>query len=667
MPLMIRVGAAAAPLAAAAMALVWAYVYGGGAEPGIFDHAGLAVTWGLPAAKLVFNIASAGTIGTLVLALFALPRDGQAYRAALRFAAWSAVLWAAGATVHTAATFLFIANAASSASLDEAFIAFFTQIDAGRAGALTAVTAAAVAVSCFCLHSSRMVAITVLLAFAGLVPLALKSHAAGGADHADSTTSIVVHAAAAAVWLGGLLALVALRRALPGGQLAVVVRRYSTLALISFIALAASGFLAAWTRTSSIEGVLSPYGGILLAKAAALIVLGLFGALHRRWSLNRLDRDRDRGGRHFAALAVAELAVMGAASGMAAALGRTEPPPAVASGDLDALLPQPGLWEYTSRWAPDPLWSLACGFAVFFYLAGIRRLRAEGRSWPLHRTVLWLAGVAVLFAVTNGGIHIYQGYLFSAHVLTQMALTSVVPLLLVPAAPLALAVLTVRDRADGSEGAKEFLLGTLQPALTALGRNPSVSVFILALCLFATYNTPLLDWSVRDQIGYSAMTVLALLSGCLVTTALGGAIDSGGQSFPRRLLPEVSGVAGLYGFWGWGWKLSDQASALEEPWHVSVGQPWVSSPAAAPELGATLMWSLGAASVTIIALMLMAHRSPDPQCRTGHQPATQGMPARVARGCPDGAGAGEGCEGRFRVDPAVVRVRGEDDRRGHRA
>jgi transposase len=32
-----------------------------------------------------------------------------------------------------------------------------------------------------------------------------------------------------------------------------------------------------------------------------------------------------------------------------------------------------------------------------------------------------------------------------------------------------------------------------------------------------------------------------------------------------------------------------------------------------------------------------------------------------------GAGAGEGCEGRFRTEPAVVRVRGEDDRRGHRA
>lgn len=47
--------------------------------------------------------------------------------------------------------------------------------------------------------------------------------------------------------------------------------------------------------------------------------------------------------------------------------------------------------------------------------------------------------------------------------------------------------------------------------------------------------------------------------------------------------------------------------------------------------------------------------------------AVETMSARVAGGCRDGICAGEGGEGGFGRDPAVVRVGGEDDRGGHRA
>jgi putative copper export protein len=529
-------------LAAGMLSLLWAYNYGGGADPGLFDRAGPAVTWGLPAAKMVVNLAAAGTIGALVLAAFALPRGGTANEHALRFAGWSAAAWAAGAALHTSANFFFIANRAPSTGFGDGFLTFLTRIDAGRSGALTTLIAAGVAVSCFRLRGPRILALTAVAAFAGLLPLIMKSHAAGGAGHADSTTSLFVHSAAAAVWLGGLLTLVVLRPVLPAGHLGVTVRRYSTLALISFMALAVSGFLGALARISSIEALLSPYGVIVLAKAGVFIILGLFGALHRRWSVNRMEGDPDRGGRHFAALAVAELAVMGAASGMAAALARTEPPQAVVSGELDGVLPGPGLWEYLSRWAPDPLWSLVCGFAVFAYLAGVRRLRAGGGSWPAYRTVLWLAGVAILFMVTNGGVHVYQRYLFNAHVLTQMMLTAVVPLLLVPAAPLTLAKLAVRARTDGSTGAREFLERSVQPVLTALHRDPSLAIFILAASLFAIYYTPLLEWAAVGQIGYSIMSLLALLSGCFATSALTGTADPGTSSVPPR--PALDPVTG---------------------------------------------------------------------------------------------------------------------------
>jgi putative copper resistance protein D len=569
------------------------------------------VTWGLPAARLISTVASAGTIGTLVLAVFALPHSGTAYGTALRFAGWSAAVWAAGAAVHTYANFLFIANTAPSAGLGEAFLTYLTKIDAGRAGTLTTLIAGAVAVSCLYLQSPRIMAGTAAVAFTGLLPLVMKSHAAGGTDHADSTTAIFLHAAAAAVWMGGLLALVVLRQVLPGGQLGAIVRRYSTLALISFIALIVSGFLGVLARITTIEALLSPYGAIVLAKAGVFIILGLFGALHRRWSLHRLDNDPKRVGRHFAALAVVELGVMGAAAGMAVALARTEPPQRAAAGKLDAVLPEPGLWEYVTQWAPDPLWSVVCGIAAFTYLTGVRRFRAAGGSWPVLRTVLWLAGVALLFMVTNGGVHVYQGYLFNAHVLTQMMLTAVVPLLLVPAAPLTLAQLTARARTDGSCGAREFVDRSVQPILAALRRDPALAISILAASLFLIYFTPLLEWSAVGQIGYSVMSLLALLSGCVSTAALTGAQAFGTSGALRKRLPVVAGMAGIYAFCGW--KLGEQAPSLELAWYTSVGRPWGPSPAAAAEVAGPTMWLIAAVTLPVITAMVVAQRTPRSQ------------------------------------------------------
>ena len=222
----------------------------------------------------------------------------------------------------------------------------------------------------------------------------------------------------------------------------------------------------------------------------------------------------------------------------------------------------------------------------------------------MHRTFLWLAGMAVLFVVTNGGLHIYQGYLFNAHVLTQMSLTAVVPLLLVPAAPLTLAELAVRPRTDGSTGAREILLRTVRPLLTVFKRDPLICIFLLAACLFASYYTPLLEWSAGGQLGYSAATLLALSVGCLVTAALTGAMAPETDRPPGRRWPVVAGLAGLYAYSGW--KLSTQATELERPWYTSVGQPWGSSLLAAADVGGAIMWTIAAASLAAMTLGLLA-------------------------------------------------------------
>lgn len=615
--------AGAVVLAGGLVALVIAFYPQAATEAGALSRTGSAVIWGLPTAKLMFNLAAACALGSLVLALFALPPQGKAFSGALRFAGVSAALWAFTGACLTFLTFHSLANVALfSQGSGAAFISFLADVDAGRRGALSVLVAAVVALLCFvvnslaakpgssaargsALKSQRGVMLAILLSVAGLVPLTLNSHAASGGSHPDSTLSVVMHMGAAAIWLGGLLALVALRRSLDAALVATVVGRYSTLALVSFAALAVTGLLAGWAGLGSLAAVVTPYGTIIAAKSAAFVVLGIFGVLHRRSILARLERDPHRGGRTFAMLAVTELAVMGVASGLAAALARTPPPTIAETGPLDEAGQIPSLVDAVSGWKLDPLWSLVCGMAAFLYLAGLRRLRLQGGSWAAYRTVLWLVGIGLLFIVTNGGLHAAQEYHISAHVLTQMILTAAVPLFLVPAAPLTLAELTVPWRRDGTVGGAEVIGGAVRSAQTAMA-DPIGAAVGLAATLAVLYYTPLLQYSSATQFGYAAMTVPALIFGCLFIASLWRPFGLPSSSTMTVRMLALGGAAVLYGFHGWA--LAQQPDQLpdarREPWQITV-DPAVDLSLAGAEPAGIGMWALAAASLALVAAVLL--------------------------------------------------------------
>lgn len=620
------VAAAAMILGCGLLALFVAYSTEAGKEAAFLDRTGAVVIWGLPVAKLVFNVAAAGTVGPLILALFALPPKGKTFSKALVLAGISAVLWTAAAAAISVLTFHSLANLPLfSEGSGAIFVSFLTDVDAGRRNALTVVITATVALLCFGVQSQRAVAVTAVLASTGLIPLALNSHAAGGASHADSTVSVVMHMAAAAIWIGGLATLVLLRRTL-GTELLAAVRRYSTLALLSFLALAISGLAAGVTGIGTLEGLATPYGLILLAKTAALGVLGVFGALHRKWILTKLASVPGRARTTFSALAVAELAVMAAASGLAAALARTPPPTVSQAAPAPVSLRLPGLADVLGSWKPDALWIFLCAGALFLYAAGVRRVRNRGGHWPAYRAGLWVAGVALLFLVTNGGLRVYQEYLISAHVTTQMLLIAVVPLLLVPGAPLTLAKLAAVPRQDGTIGGAEALTLLLRSVMSATSA-PYMAAAGLAAVLAALYYTPLLEYSSRTQFGYQAMVLLALLSGCLFTASLARATDGGPGSSPASRLVTIGAVAALYA--AHGWALAQQADQLpdsrRQEWLISVGQPWDQPVLAVVEPAGMAMWIIAAGTLLVAAAAVLStsrrRRNPDARHRSATAPA----------------------------------------------
>ena len=127
-----------------------------------------------------------------------------------------------------------------------------------------------------------------------------------------------VHVLAVVLWVGGLGALVALRSR---PALALAVPRFSALALVCFLAVAVSGSVASWTRLPELSLLWTTgYGGLLLAKAVLLLVLGAVGWLHRRRTVVAVARGEQGA---FARLAAAEVGLMAVALGLAVALTRT--------------------------------------------------------------------------------------------------------------------------------------------------------------------------------------------------------------------------------------------------------------------------------------------------------------------------------------------------------
>jgi putative copper resistance protein D len=615
-----RLAALAGPavllLAVAFGSLLAALAYGGGADAPLAADPGALVRYGLPAAKLVVNLGAAGTLGALVLASYALTAKKPEFGRALDVAAASSAVWAVSSAATGFFSFLSVYN--QPVSLDPRFgdllSSFLTTTALGQAWLATTLIAATLTVLCFAVRNHTAIVFVAALSVVGLVPMALQGHSGGTADHDAAITAIFLHIVFAAIWLGGLLTLILLRPVLTETRLRAVVERYSTLALISFIVVASSGYVSAEIRVVTLANLLTPYGILVLVKVFALGSLGLFGVLQRRFLIARMSRTTAARPGYFWWLVSAELAFMGLASGLAAALARTAPPaadtpasqlatPTPAELLTGRALPLPPTFlRYVTLWNFDLLWVILCGFAIFFYAAGVLRLHRRGDRWPLHRIVLWVAGILLLFYVTNGGVNVYEKFLFSSHMLAHMTLGMMVPVLLVPAAPITLALRTIARRTDGSRGAREWILLAVHSRYFTFLANPIFAAVFFVGSLWAFYYTPLFSWATTDHIGHEWMIVHFLLAGYLFVQSLIGVDPVPYRApYPLRLL-TLLGTMAFHAFFGL--TLMTGTGLLLANWYGAMG--WGSSiPAISDQqAGGGIAWSVGEIPTIALAIVV---------------------------------------------------------------
>jgi cytochrome c oxidase assembly factor CtaG/putative copper export protein len=609
-PRLVRIAGPALLLVVAFLSLFAALQFGGAAAaPLVFDP-GAVVRYGLPIATMLVNLGAAVTIGSLVLLTFAMSDREPEFARTLDIAAGAAGFWAvaSGATGFLSFMDFYYEPITLDSKFGSVLGQFITGTGLGQAWLATTLVAAAVTVLCFAVRNRTVILFVTLFAGVGIVPIALQGHSADASGHDAATTSLGLHIAFAAVWLGGLLTIVFIRKTLERGRIGPILSRYSTLAVISFIVVALSGYVNAALRVGTLAALLTPYGILVLIKVVALGSLGIFGLVQRRFLVARMQRSDNGGSRFFWWLVSAELAFMGLASGVAAALARTQTPVAqvkvtttpayILTGE--PLPPELTFARYFTVWRFDLLWVLVIGFLAFFYLAGVWRLRKRGDRWPWYRTVLWLAGLALLFYVTNGGVNAYEKYLFSAHMLGHMMLGMMIPVLLAPAAPITLALRTIAKRSDGSRGPREWIMLAVHSRVSGVLTNPIVSAAVFAVSLWVFYYTPLFSWATTDHIGHTWMVVHFLVTGYLFVQSMIG-VDPVPRraSYPLRLIILLATMA-FHAFFGL--SLMTGTGLLLADWYGAMGRPWGPSAIVDQQTGGGIAWSVGEIPTIILAI-----------------------------------------------------------------
>lgn len=617
MPRYLRVLAPALLIAATFAALLLGLGIGGAAAERSLADPGALVRFGMPLARTLVNLSMAGLIGSVVMTVWALASERREARVAMDLAAGSAAVLTVASAATLILTFVDVSGLAFSgdASFGAALAQFVTEVELGQLWLIQLMLAAVTTVLAFAIRERRLTLLVLVAAMATALPLAQQGHAAGASGHGQAVNSLLVHLIGTAVWLGGLLTLVFVARATDRQRLSVLTARYSTLALFAFIGVAASGVVSAWLRVGSVDALLGTgYGQLVLLKTAALVVLGGFGAVQRARLIPRIA-DSARGDRAFMWFVLAELAVMGVASGIAGALGRTATPvalePARDQGDRispaewltgDPLPPELTSMSYLTTWKFDLAWTLVCAFGIALYLAGAMRLARRGDRWPAGRTIAWTLGMLLLFYTTNGALNAYEQYLFSVHMLGHMMLTMLIPLVLVLGAPVTLALRATEKRGDGSWGGREWILWAVQTPYSKVITHPAVAAVVFAGSLWVFYFTPIARWAASEHLGHQWMIIHFLISGYLFSLSMIG-IDPVPYRFPYPLrLVTLFATMASHAFFGVTLMTGDGLMLAD--WYGAMGRTWGATPLEDQATGGGIAWGIGELPTLALALIV---------------------------------------------------------------
>ncbi len=612
-----------AALAAATASVVAALVVGLSAAQALsllgIPDPGTLTTYGLPAVRAFADLFAALTVGSLLFAAFLVPPqadgllDVGGYRA-VRRASNFAVVWACCAALLVPLT---VSDTTGQPVADvwrpEQLWRAIGQVDLAGAWRTTVVLALIVAVGCRLALRWGWTPVLFGGALLTMMPLALTGHSASGGAHDVATNSLILHLVSAAVWVGGLFAVLA--HAIRGGaHTDVATRRFSLTATIAFVVIGLSGVINSWVRVPSLEDLFTTtYGRLVLAKVGALVMLGVFGYLQRRAALPALAANpRDRAA--LIRFGGVEALVFAATMGLAVGLGRTPPPPPVsvptpAEVELGYnLAGPPSVARMLFDWRFDLMFGTLAIVLAVVYLLGVRRLRARGDAWPLGRTIAWLSGCAVLLFATSSGVGRYSPAMFSVHMGQHMAISMLAPILfaLGGAVTLALRALPPAGR-GGIPGPREWIQAAVHNPVSRFLTHPIVASVIFVGGFYALYMGGIYDSFVDSHTAHLLMNVHFLLSGYLFYWVVIGIDPKPRQVEPLTKLGMVFGSLPFHAFFGVA--LMSMTTVMGGWFFRSLALGWNNNLLDDQRTGGSLAWASGEVPLVVVMLALLVQWS----------------------------------------------------------
>ncbi len=594
--------------AAGLIVMVLSLEIGGGAptpSPAGIPDPGPLVGWALPATTFLTQVAAVAVAGFLLAAVFLLPTTKDVVEGLSVSAVSLASRWAAVWSVATLVLFLLTVGDVFARPLGGLTFSLIsslaTEASLGRALLVQALAAAVIAAVCRWTIGVRPLAVLLGFALAALLPVSLTGHAASAGSHDLATTSLFLHVVGVVLWSGGLLALgwVALRGS---KRLPAAVARYSAMAVWTFVVVGASGVANASVRLVDWGDVFgSSYGRLVVAKGAALVLLGVVGWMQRR----RIVAE----GRGFLALATTELMIMAATIGLAVALARTPTPASdVVTTRAEELIggpipPPPTFERLLWGWEPTGVALAVVGLGLALYVKGLLVLRRRGDAWPMGRTVSWMIGLALIAWAGIGGLSQYAHVLFSAHMVSHMVLSMVAPIFLVLAAPVTLALRTLPGpRQPGEVSPRGMVVAFLHSRFARVATHPLVGPVLFVGSLFALYFSPAFGYLMDSHWGHAAMQLHFIAVGTLFFYVLVGVDPS-----PRSLQPLVRFglllvTIPFHAFFSIA--VMSSSTVIAESYWNAIDRPFRTDLLADQYLGGGISWAMGEVPLVLVLAAL---------------------------------------------------------------
>ncbi|MEZ2188508.1 cytochrome c oxidase assembly protein [Corynebacterium sp. CCM 9204] len=455
------------------------------------------------------------------------------------------------------------------------------------------------------LLSSRWMMQPILLlgAIGMVVPLGLEGHSATGGDHDFGTNSYLWHLLFMTLWVGGLMALIAHGRR-RGTQMDVAVRRYSLIALVSIGFMTVSGLVNAAIRIQWSDWFTTGYGFLITAKTVGVIVLALFGFIHRRVTISALNQNpADHA--LFRRVAVVEVLVMAAITGVAVSLGRTPPPPP-RSADLNTmdiqlgykLFEEPTLWNVWTMWRFDLVFGTVAIIFALGYGWAVHRLRQRGVVWPMVRTFWFQAGNVMLLFTMCSGIGMNMPATFSMHMIGHMILTMGVPVFWVLGGPFTLFLAALEPGSPDTPGPREWLLVAINNPAVRVLTHPAVNTIQFVVLFYILYLTPLYDVAVTEHAGHLMMNVVFLWSGFMYYWELIGVDPVPVQRSPMGKGAWLFFSLPFHMFFGV--TLMQMQTVLAYDFYSTLGLPWDIDLLKDQTVGGGIAWASGQFPLLII-------------------------------------------------------------------